>query len=94
MIREAPILILDEPTTGLDVGSGERIMEPLDNLMSGRTTLIISHNLVTAGRADRIVVMENGKVVEVGGPAELAAQDGPFSRLRRLHEAGLAGISS
>src|SRR6185503_6030745 len=79
MIRNAPILILDEPTTGLDVGSGERIMRPLDNLMSGRTTIVISHNLVTAGSADRIVVMENGKIVEVGSPAELAAQDGPFA---------------
>jgi ABC-type multidrug transport system fused ATPase/permease subunit len=93
MIRDAPILVLDEPTTGLDAGSGERIMRPLDNLMSGRTTIIISHNLVTAGRADRVVVMENGTIVEVGSPAELAAQDGPFSRLRRLHEAGIAGIA-
>jgi ATP-binding cassette, subfamily B, bacterial len=92
MIREAPILVLDEPTTGLDAGSGERIMQPLENLMSGRTTIVISHNLVTAGRADRIVVMENGRIVEVGSPAELAAQDGPFSQLRRLHEAGLAGL--
>jgi ABC-type multidrug transport system fused ATPase/permease subunit len=93
MIRDAPILVLDEPTTGLDVGSGERIMRPLDNLMSGRTTIVISHNLVTAGRADRIVVMKNGTVVEVGSPAELAAQGGEFSRLRRLHESGLAAMS-
>jgi len=91
MIREAPILVLDEPTTGLDAGSGERIMRPLENLMSGRTTIVISHNLVTAGRADRVVVMENGTIVEVGDPAGLAAQDGPYSRLLRLHEAGLAG---
>jgi len=90
MIREAPILILDEPTTGLDAESGERIMEPLDNLMSTRTTIVISHSLVTAMRADRIVVVENGEVVEEGNPAALAAQDGPFARLRRLHEAGIA----
>jgi ABC-type multidrug transport system fused ATPase/permease subunit len=93
MIREAPILILDEPTTGLDVGSGERIMRPLDNLMRGRTTIVISHNLVTAGRADRIVVMKNGAIAEVGSPADLVAQDGEFARLRRLHEAGMAALS-
>jgi ABC-type multidrug transport system fused ATPase/permease subunit len=93
MIRDAPILVLDEPTTGLDMGSGERIMRPLENLMSGRTTIVISHNLVTAGRADRIVVMKKGTIVEMGSPAELAAQGGEFSRLRRLHEAGMAAIS-
>jgi len=93
MIRDAPILIMDEPTTGLDAGSGERIMRPLDNLMSGRTTIVISHNLVTAGRADRIVVMENGTVIEEGSPAELIAKDGAFARLRRLHQAGMAAMS-
>lgn len=93
MIRDAPILVMDEPTTGLDAGSGERIMRPLDNLMSGRTTIVISHNLVTAGRADRIVVMENGTAVEQGSPAELIAKDGAFARLRRLHEAGMTAMS-
>jgi ABC-type multidrug transport system fused ATPase/permease subunit len=93
MIREAPILILDEPTTGLDAGSGERIMRPLETLMSAQTTIVVSHNLVTANRADRIVVLDNGRVVEVGSPAELGAQDGPFSRLCSLHEAGLAGLA-
>ena len=93
MIREAPILVLDEPTTGLDASSGERIMQPLENLMSGRTTIVISHNLVTAARADRVVVMQNGAIVEVGTPAELAAKGGAFSRLHRLHEAGLAAMS-
>ena len=93
MIRDAPILVLDEPTTGLDAGSGERIMRPLDNLMSGRTTIVISHNLVTAGRADRIVVLENGTIIEAGSPAELVAKDGAFARLRRMHEAGIAALS-
>jgi ABC-type multidrug transport system fused ATPase/permease subunit len=93
MIREAPILILDEPTTGLDAESGERIMEPLDKLMSTRTTIVISHSLVTAMRADRIVVVEHGQVVEEGSPDVLATQGGPFARIRRLHEAGIASAS-
>ena len=93
MVREAPLLILDEPTTGLDAESGERILGPLDALMSSRTTIVISHSLITAMRADRVIVVENGRIVEQGNPVELAAQDGPFSRLRRLHEAGMAGVS-
>jgi ABC-type multidrug transport system fused ATPase/permease subunit len=91
IIRDAPILILDEPTTGLDAESGERIMQPLQRLMSGRTTIVISHNLITAGRADRIVVMQEGRIMEQGNPSELAAGDGPYARLRRLHDAGFAG---
>ena len=94
MIRDAPILVLDEPTAGVDVESGERIMGPLQRLMGGRTTIVISHNLVTAGRADRIAVIDNGQIVEYGTPSELTAQEGPYARLRRLHEAGMAGASA
>ncbi len=60
MIRDAPVLILDEPTTGLDAESGSRIMGPLRRLMGGRTTIVISHNLVTVRDADRIAVLESG----------------------------------
>src|ERR687893_1102970 len=61
MIRDAPILIPDEPTTGLDAESGERIMEPLRRLMRGRTTLIVSHNLLTVREATAIVVLDHGR---------------------------------
>jgi ABC-type multidrug transport system fused ATPase/permease subunit len=66
MIRDAPILILDEPTTGLDAESGERILEPLRRLIGGRTTIVISHNLLTVREATVIVVLDHGRVVEQG----------------------------
>lgn len=90
MIREATILILDEPTTGLDAESSQRIIEPLEKLMSGRTTIVISHSLITARRADRVVVLDQGRIVEEGAPDALAAEDGLFSRLLRANELGVA----
>ena len=87
MIREAPILILDEPTTGLDAASTERIMEPLRRLMSGRATIVISHNLMTVRDATTIVVLDHGRIVERGSHAELMDANGPYSRLYRMHQA-------
>jgi ABC-type multidrug transport system fused ATPase/permease subunit len=89
MIRDAAVLVLDEPTTGLDAESGERIIAPLENLMRGRTTIVISHSLVTAGRADRVVVLDDGRIVEQGAPEALAEQGGLFSRLLQAHELGM-----
>ncbi|MEU9987922.1 ABC transporter ATP-binding protein [Streptomyces sp. NPDC048045] len=85
MIRDAPVLLLDEPTTGLDVRSGLRIMDPLRRLMSGRTTVVISHNLLTVRDATRIVVLDHGRVVEQGTHDDLLARGGAYARLHRLH---------
>ncbi|MGW5326020.1 ABC transporter ATP-binding protein [Streptomyces sp. NPDC004014] len=89
MIRDAPVLVLDEPTTGLDVRSGRRIMDPLRRLMAGRTTVVISHNLLTVQDATRIVVLDHGRVVEQGAHDELLGRDGVYARLHRLHAGGV-----
>ncbi|HZY64308.1 MAG TPA: ABC transporter ATP-binding protein, partial [Rubrobacteraceae bacterium] len=85
MIRDAPVLILDEPTSRLDAASSEKVMEPLRRLMDGRTTIVISHNLMTVRDASEIVVLERGRVAERGAHDDLLDHNGIYSRLYKLH---------
>jgi ABC-type multidrug transport system fused ATPase/permease subunit len=87
MIRDTPVLVLDEPTTGLDASSSENVMVPLQRLMEGRTTIIISHNLLTVRHATRILVLEDGRITERGTHRDLLDTNGSYAHLYRLHRA-------
>lgn len=88
LVREAPILLLDEATSALDAESERLVQAALDQAMETRTTLVIAHRLATVLRADRIVVMEDGKVVEEGTHAQLTAKGGLYARLAELQFKG------
>jgi ATP-binding cassette subfamily B protein len=86
MIRDAPVLLLDEPTTGMDAAAARRILEPMRRLMAGRGTLIISHDLLTVTDADLILYLEDGRIAGAGTHPELLAKSPGYAHLYRLHQ--------
>jgi ATP-binding cassette subfamily B protein len=84
LVRDAPILLLDEATSALDTENERLVQAALHRAMEGRTTLVIAHRLSTVQRVDRIVVMDQGRVVEEGRHAELVARGGLYARFAKL----------
>jgi ATP-binding cassette subfamily B protein len=96
ILRDASVLLLDEPTSGLDAASERAVLDALARAAEGRTVLAVSHRLGLAARADRVVVLDGGRVLEQGPPAELLAAGGAYARLWALqhpHEPVLTGTS-
>jgi subfamily B ATP-binding cassette protein MsbA len=81
LLKDAPILIFDEATAALDNNSEYQVQQSLEQLKQGRTTLIIAHRLSTIVNADRIIVMENGRIVEIGTHSQLITNNGIYANL-------------
>jgi len=84
LLRDAPLLLLDEATSALDAESERLVQDALQKLMKGRTTIVIAHRLATVRAADRVLVMDHGRIVEQGSHQELSAREGLYARLARL----------
>jgi ATP-binding cassette, subfamily B, bacterial MsbA len=99
LLRDPRILILDEPTSALDARSEHLLRSAFDNLVWGRTTFVIAHRLATIRRADRILVLDRGRIVEQGTHVELLAREGLYRELYELQfgdgeQAGLSSVAA
>ncbi len=83
-LRDAPILLLDEPTAALDAQSEEALRQTLAELSRGRTTVVVAHRLASIAHADKVIVLEQGRVIEQGNHAALLASGGRYAQLYRL----------
>jgi ATP-binding cassette, subfamily B, bacterial MsbA len=92
LLKDAPLLILDEATSALDSESERHIQSALERLMRARTTLVIAHRLSTVERADRILVLDQGRIIESGRHAELLAQGGHYAMLHRMQFRDANGV--
>jgi ATP-binding cassette subfamily B protein len=90
LLRRAPLLLLDEATSALDAESEKLVQDALERLMEERTTIIIAHRLATVRAADRIIVLDQGRIVEEGTHASLSTAKGLYARLAKLQFDGMA----
>jgi ATP-binding cassette subfamily B multidrug efflux pump len=91
LLKNAPILVLDEATSALDSEVEAAIQHSLERLMAGKTVIAIAHRLSTLASMDRLVILENGRIVEQGTHAELLENEGPYARLWARQSGGFIG---
>jgi ATP-binding cassette subfamily B multidrug efflux pump len=91
MLKNAPILLLDEATSALDSEVEAAIQESLDEMMEGKTVIAIAHRLSTIAAMDRLIVMDQGRIIEEGTHAALLARNGTYARLWRHQSGGFLG---